>query len=60
MASMNWPWNSPAMRRKRADHLADLAQHARQILGPDHDERDQADDQKLSGIEIEHGSGEHG
>ena len=36
------------------DHLADLAHHARQILGPDHDERDDADDQKFSGIDIEH------
>ncbi len=36
-------------------HLADLAQNARQILGRNRDERDDADDDQLSGIEIEHG-----
>ena len=39
---------------KLTNHLPDLAQHARQVLGRDEDKRHDADDQQLAGVEIEH------
>ena len=37
-----------------ADPLPGSAQHRRQLLRPDHDERDDADDDKLSPVELQH------
>ena len=52
---LNWPWNSPAMRRIFADGLADRPQHARQILRPDDDKRHATDEHEFSPTDIEHG-----
>ena len=61
-AQVETEWVGMADIRKRmlAGEVADGARHARQLLGPDHDQRDHSDQQKLGKGYIEHAGLEPG
>ena len=54
IASWNWLWNSDAMRRSLPIHCPTVRSAPGQLLRADRDQRDDADEQKLTPADVEH------